>query len=75
MSNHKPLSTAQAKLYVQNWHAVGEILESESAAYLRTMSDDENRRVIKRIFSHTHPYEYRTSGLLEQQQWFAKLIK
>lgn len=75
MTINQSLTTYQAKQYVNNWRNVGVLLEAESAAYLRGMTDDENRLVIKRIFSHTHTPEHRESGLLEQQQWFAKLLK
>ncbi|MBC7624893.1 MAG: hypothetical protein H7232_16080 [Aeromicrobium sp.] len=72
---HAPISASVAKSYVDNWKKNGELLDSELAAYLRGMTDDENRRVIQRIFGYTHPAEQRPSGLLEQQRWFARLRK
>lgn len=75
MSTVRIISTEQAKHYVKNWRNNEATLNAESALYLSTMTDDENRRVIKRIYSHIHAPLERDSGLLEQQKWFAKLHK
>lgn len=58
--------------YVRSRDAVYAAVNQELANYLQSMSDDENRAVIKRVFHHTHPPIDRLSGLVEQQKWFAK---
>jgi hypothetical protein len=62
------------KQWVEHWQRVGPILEQINAEELRAMDAQE---AIQRIlpmcdwcFEHSEPRT--TSGLVEQQRWFAK---
>lgn len=51
------------------WNIPGAYLASERAARLRTMSDDDARAIIARIFSGPMPARFeRESGLIQQQR-------
>ena len=63
---------------LQRWARAWDIavahLASERAAGLRSMSDDDARKIIARIFSGPVPTRIaRESGLLEQQRLFRQL--
>ena len=56
------------------WNIAGAHLASERAAGLRSMTDDDARKIIARIFSGPVPTPIaRESGLLEQQRLFRQL--
>ena len=56
------------------WATAHDFLERERAERLRSMSDDECRAIIARIFAGPSPATIpRCSGLIEQQRLFRKL--
>ena len=60
--------------HVEAWRVAGKALEAERSARLRSMTDDECRRIIADIFSLPSPIaRERPSGLVEQQRLFRKL--
>jgi len=60
--------------WARAWNIAGAHLASERAAGLRSMTDDEARKIIARIFSGPMPARIaRESGLLEQQRLFRQL--
>jgi hypothetical protein len=59
---------------VEAWRVASKVLDEERSARLRSMTDDECRRIIADIFSvPMPPYRERQSGLVEQQRLFKKL--
>lgn len=62
------------KRWARAWEVAGRYLEAERAQRLRTMTDDQAREEIARIFRGPLPeiYERRT-GLVERQRLFMQL--
>ena len=59
---------------VEAWRVAGKALDEERGVRLRSMTDDECRRIIADIFSLPAPIlRERMSGLVEQQRLFRKL--
>ncbi|MDR3198266.1 MAG: hypothetical protein LBU34_10410 [Planctomycetaceae bacterium] len=72
------MSALTPKEWVENWKRVGPILEEIKAQELQLLDRQENRQeMIRHLMSmcnwcieHSEPRL--TSGLVEQQRWFAK---
>ena len=59
---------------IEAWRVASKVLDEERRARLRSMTDDECRRIIADIFSlPLPPRRERQSGLVEQQRLFQKL--
>jgi len=60
--------------WARAWNIAGAHLANERAAGLRSMTDDDARKIIARIFSGPVPTRIaRESGLLERQRLFRQL--
>ena len=62
------------KRWASAWEVAGGFLTAERAQRLRTMTDDQAREEIARIFSGPMPEIYdRRTGLVERQRLFMQL--
>ncbi|MBA2433168.1 MAG: hypothetical protein H0V56_13820 [Chthoniobacterales bacterium] len=62
---------------MEAWRIAGPMLEQEKAERLRTMTEEEGRQSAERVMEAVPEWDGDTarqdsSGLLEQQRWFAK---
>ncbi len=64
----------QEKRWADAWKVADQYLSRERARHLRTMSDDQAREQIARIFSGPTPTPIeRRTGLIERQRLFRQL--
>ncbi len=69
------MSDARTRAWVQNWIELGPILEDIKRRELEAMTDADVRAHVAAIFTGWYPTELPprlSSGLVEQQRWFAK---
>ena len=69
------MTDAKLGAWVRNWIEVGPILATIKRRELEAMTDADVRAHVEALFGGFYPAEsaQRTeSGLVEQQQWFAK---
>ena len=66
------------KLWVQHWQQVGPLLEKVRHDELRAMTDEDSRRAFQSLAEFAcevnHPKPRTTSGFVEQQRLFLKLL-
>ncbi|MGH8706217.1 MAG: hypothetical protein ACREUO_12470 [Burkholderiales bacterium] len=68
------MSDELMRKWIENWRRVGPELEAIRRRELQAMTDDDVRRYVSDLFTGPYPDDLpprRTSGLVEQQRWFA----
>jgi len=68
---------SQYRAFLESWKIAGAYLEAEKEEYLRNLSDEEARKLVQSLFSfsgksYISPERLNSSGLLEQQRYFAQ---
>jgi len=71
------MNLEEQRLWLGQWRAAAIALQQQKAKDLRRLSDSEARRATESLLSLAGQINYdskrwRTSGLVEQQQWFGK---
>jgi hypothetical protein len=69
---------AAAKLWIEQWHRAGPVLQKLRHDELRAMSDEDARQAFQTLAEFacevTQPTPRTTSGFVEQQRLFQKLL-
>ena len=81
MTKQKTPTLQQQRRYVRQWKRTGKLLRQIKMQELAALTDEDTRHAIAALLSpvftrsaYKHPKYERTSGLLEQQKYFRRLL-